>query len=349
MQFPTSEIQQHWLRFSLLLTIVSLITVSCNSSVGSLGQAASSSEILFGSGLAILDGSDLHISGPPFPTDAARTYQIENRGTVPATVTVDSSGSHIDVDNESVEIAPGAIGTFSVSLNSAVYNLAIGNHPSTINIEQVGAGASAVLLNIIVHVEPSALIGTVDDIELPMGTVVGKMALRPNNMGDFVLHGTMPVPRGLFPRNDGANPIHIVDADGNMVEAQTEVVSWYPNENNGADVIEIIAPVSEKTPSSNGLMEYDVVFKKHIPPPFRSTLPPPAPYRTLRNLDPKTHALLDNARPLVLRVYGHDDVYEANLLGEHYETLRYDNAKVTVKPIACFAVCSHPMIQTSTI
>lgn len=60
---------------------------------------------------------------------------------------------------------------------------------------------------------------------------------------DFVLRGTVPVPRGVYPRPDGLNPFAILDYDGSALLTQVQIVSRYPDQSHGADVIELSARV----------------------------------------------------------------------------------------------------------
>jgi hypothetical protein len=59
----------------------------------------------------------------------------------------------------------------------------------------------------------------------------------------FLLHGTLPIPKGVFPSGEGRTPFAVVnhDAEHTLVRAQVEVVSRYPT--GEADVVEILARV----------------------------------------------------------------------------------------------------------
>jgi hypothetical protein len=59
----------------------------------------------------------------------------------------------------------------------------------------------------------------------------------------FVLHGTLPIPKGVYPTADGRSPfvVQCHDAARTLVPAQVEIVSRYPT--GEADVVELIARV----------------------------------------------------------------------------------------------------------
>lgn len=77
----------------------------------------------------------------------------------------------------------------------------------------------------------------------PRRRVVGELATRVPPHSEFMLRGTLPIPPGRYPRLDGNNPFAILDHDGTLRFAQVEVVSRYPSEADGADVVELIAVV----------------------------------------------------------------------------------------------------------
>ena len=60
---------------------------------------------------------------------------------------------------------------------------------------------------------------------------------------EFLLRGTFPVPPLTVPRADGREPFTVLDYDGTPVVTQTEIVSRYARESDGADVVEVIARV----------------------------------------------------------------------------------------------------------
>ena len=75
------------------------------------------------------------------------------------------------------------------------------------------------------------------------GATVAELELLAPSAKSFVLRGTFPVPPGTYPRADGKVPFSIRNHDGFVVPTQIEVVSRYPNNAEGADVIEVIGRV----------------------------------------------------------------------------------------------------------
>ena len=72
---------------------------------------------------------------------------------------------------------------------------------------------------------------------------VGVLQVAGPARGPFLLHGTLPVPPGVFPRGDGKSPFHVRTPTGAVVPTQTEAVSHYPDLADGADVVEVLARV----------------------------------------------------------------------------------------------------------
>ncbi|MBL8857406.1 MAG: hypothetical protein JNL28_02730 [Planctomycetes bacterium] len=101
------------------------------------------------------------------------------------------------------------------------------------------------------------------------GRTVARVELFPPADAEFVLQATIPIPRGTFPRADGFSPFAIRDVDGTLVPTQTELVSRYAVDSEGADVVEIAARVARPpTLPLGGVMNYDVVFSPHAPSPI---------------------------------------------------------------------------------
>jgi hypothetical protein len=72
---------------------------------------------------------------------------------------------------------------------------------------------------------------------------VARLELAAPARSPFLLHATIPVPSGIFPRADGKSPLAVVDHSPGrrLVPAQVHVVSRYPT--GDADVVEIFARV----------------------------------------------------------------------------------------------------------
>lgn len=136
-----------------------------------------------------------------------------------------------------------------------------------------------------------------------LGDEVGSLELSAPSTTSFILHGTLPVPRQMYSPG-GASPFRIRDTAGNVVDAQTEVVSWYPNEADGADVVELIAEVLRPVSAAPGdRIRYSVLWQPNSPAPPQ--------------VDPEVEALLATPGSLLLRtqdVFGHS--YEADLLAD---------------------------------
>lgn len=96
------------------------------------------------------------------------------------------------------------------------------------------------------------------------GQVVGKFELAAPALSSFVLRGTLPVPAGTFPRVDGQQPFGIIDSTGQTVPAQCEIVSRYPRNSHGADVVEILARVQRPSGVQPGArITYSIVEFVH--------------------------------------------------------------------------------------
>ena len=147
----------------------------------------------------------------------------------------------------------------------------------------------------------------------------GRVALfetEPIEADTFLLHGTVPIPPGVYPRKDGQSPFHVLDGPGGApVPAQVAVVSRRPN--GEADVLEVMArvhgrraraPLTKETPDARR-PRFVLVLS---PAP---TLPAPeVPASVAELLAPR------GRQPLRLRardVFGH--LYEVNLRGSELD------------------------------
>ncbi len=92
------------------------------------------------------------------------------------------------------------------------------------------------------------------------GAVVAVLELDAPNRSSFVLRGTVPVPKGTYPRADGKVPLAIRNPDGGVVATQLEIVSRYPKESDGADVVEVLGRVDLPAGAQAGeRLQYQVV------------------------------------------------------------------------------------------
>ena len=90
---------------------------------------------------------------------------------------------------------------------------------------------------------PAGIPGAASGQEKPATRVVARLDLAAPAQSPFLLHATLPVPKGVFPRADGLSPFAVTDHTGEarQVQAQVHVVSRYPT--GEADVVEILASV----------------------------------------------------------------------------------------------------------
>jgi len=123
------------------------------------------------------------------------------------------------------------------------------------------------------------------DTPLPdLGSTVAVLETRAPIATEFLLRGTMPVPRNMFPRADGRLPFAVRDFDGDLVVTQTEVVTRFPDASAGADVVELIARVHRDPGIAPGAMlSYQVVFAPRPPRPEDPLQDPEIP-QTVRDL-----------------------------------------------------------------
>lgn len=97
--------------------------------------------------------------------------------------------------------------------------------------------------------------------------VVARLQTRAPDVPEFLLRGTVPVPPGTFPAFPNRAPFTILDYDGTPVFTQVEVVSRYPDERDGADVVELLARVRrDPAVPANSVVSYPVVHQYMNPP-----------------------------------------------------------------------------------
>jgi hypothetical protein len=96
------------------------------------------------------------------------------------------------------------------------------------------------------------------------GDTVGALELGAPSVTSFMLHATLPLPKHMFPRADGLTPFVIADQDGGVTPAQADIVSRYPNDADGADVVELTSLVARPNGSQPGdRIRYLVEFSPH--------------------------------------------------------------------------------------
>ena len=97
------------------------------------------------------------------------------------------------------------------------------------------------------------------------GEVLATLQMTVPTPSSYVVRGTIPVPKGTFPRADGRIPLSIRDIDGLVVPTQMEIVSRYPNDADGADVVEVLARVRRPVGVAAGTkVSYQVVDNPHL-------------------------------------------------------------------------------------
>ncbi len=98
------------------------------------------------------------------------------------------------------------------------------------------------------------------------GTELAVIELANPSVSNFIVRATVPIPPHHFPRTNGVEVFSIRGPDGVIIPAQNEVVSWYPNPADGADVVEVIARVNVP-PSSQSAerLVFSVVWAPHHP------------------------------------------------------------------------------------
>lgn len=129
----------------------------------------------------------------------------------------------------------------------------------------------------------------------PPPQVVGAFELAAPNLQTFVLHGTLPVPPGTFPRADGKLPWSIQDSNGAVVASQVEPVTWYPDPNDGADVVEISARVHLAAGTQPGArVQFQVVDHLHDPGTFTKNAAVQTLLNTPNAVTIRTHDVFGN-------------------------------------------------------
>ncbi|MDP6540204.1 MAG: hypothetical protein QF410_11735 [Planctomycetota bacterium] len=158
--------------------------------------------------------------------------------------------------------------------------------------------------------DPAGGGGEEEELEFPLyeqGQVLARLETAAPAPADFVLRGTVPLPRGVYPLQAGWSPFALRDGAGVAAPAQTEIVSRYARATDGADVVEVLARVARPAGSAPGeRLEFDVVWAPH---------PPAEPSQTAQVAD-----LVQTAGALELRtrdVFGHP--YSADLLRDERE------------------------------
>ena len=141
-------------------------------------------------------------------------------------------------------------------------------------------------------------------VAVPSGALVAQLETSLPPLDEFLLRGTVPVPPGTFPRSDGRSPLTVLDYDGTPLETQTNLVSRYPDEGDGADVVEVLARVRRDPAFAPQVYaRYDVSFAPGAPVPDPES-PSVEDLSTTSALPAAVQALL--ADPLALEITAYD-------------------------------------------
>ncbi len=136
-------------------------------------------------------------------------------------------------------------------------------------------------------------------------------------MDSFILRGTIPVPKGTYD-GTGKQPFGVVDTDGETYGAQAEIVSRYPDDADGADVVEVLARVTRGSASPGSPVQYKVVLAEHDAQPD----PGAAGTEDLKNgplaIPTSVQALLNDLQSIEIR--SHD------VFGNEYKTWPLNDA-----------------------
>jgi hypothetical protein len=107
------------------------------------------------------------------------------------------------------------------------------------------------------------------EIHLEPGDTVAVFELGAPSATSYTLHGTLPLPKHVFPRAEGLVPFVIIDQEGTLTSAQCETVSRYANDADGSDVVEIVSQVARPASSLPGdRLRYTVQYSPHASPSF---------------------------------------------------------------------------------
>ncbi len=83
--------------------------------------------------------------------------------------------------------------------------------------------------------------------------IIGALQCEAPTEGNFIVHGTLPLPRGLWlPDTDTRSPFALVGSDNRTLITQCDVVSLYPDAADGASVVEISGIVQQSAPPVPG-------------------------------------------------------------------------------------------------
>ena len=101
---------------------------------------------------------------------------------------------------------------------------------------------------------------------LTPGQLVGQFEIETPPEEYILLRGTLPVPKGSYSPGRRKSPFSIVNQNGVTLETQVDAVTRYPQWEDGADVVELIAWVRRPESASPGdRLVYPIVYRPHRP------------------------------------------------------------------------------------
>lgn len=114
----------------------------------------------------------------------------------------------------------------------------------------------------------------------------------------FLLRGNFPVPPDTYPRTDGQNPFVVLNWDGTPLTTQTEIVTRYANDADGADVVEVMALVDRDPAVAGGApIRYEVRYGPSAEAAGPGT-PDLTDFAVVEDLPPSVEALLGDGDAL---------------------------------------------------
>jgi len=135
------------------------------------------------------------------------------------------------------------------------------------------------------------------------GEIVGRVALRAPDEEKFLLRATLPLPPGTATADDALVPLAVVDGRRRTTTTQVNVVTRYPDPQDGLSVVEVVAEVERPRGAAPGSeIAYEVAYHPH--PPGKMMLS-----KTVRDTLGEEGALTLSAAD----VFG--NVYQADLFG----------------------------------
>lgn len=164
-----------------------------------------------------------------------------------------------------------------------------------------------------------------------VGETIGALELQAPTSTEFVLRGTLPIPKHVFPRTDSLLPFKVRNYDGTLSPAQVEPVTFYPQSSDGADVVEVLARVRRDpaVPVGNNV-RFEIVFDPHDTRRPRLTSSVDALRQTPWGIELRTRDVFGNLYRCDLR-RGKDNRVELKL-GQEVQQMMYYGVLEPVAP-----------------